>query len=239
MRAVDRLHKFSVPFYVITVLNRASLQYPDELFSFYVQNGISDVCFNIDEIEGLNVTSSFSTPDTEMLFTNFFSRFWDLRRQNGIITRIREFDDLLSYIFENTQRPLSNTMVEPFAYLNVDYLGNLSTFSPELLTTAHPTYGNFIFGNVANGDIARIWGDAKFLTAHTEIRAGVQRCSAECNYFKVCGGGSPSNKLWETGGFDATETLYCKYTVKLLTDLVLGKIVEEVYTANSNLTTGT
>ena len=55
---------------------------------------------------------------------------------------------------------------------------------------------------------------------------GVEACRRECAYFPVCGGGSPSNKLAETGRFDGTETLYCRLTVKTVTDLMLAKLAE-------------
>ena len=49
-------------FNVITVLTADSLAYPDELFDFYVENGITSVAFNVEEIEGPNVTSSLAGP---------------------------------------------------------------------------------------------------------------------------------------------------------------------------------
>ena len=37
-----------------------SLDYPDELFDFYVEHGVTSVAFNVEEIEGPHVTSSLS-----------------------------------------------------------------------------------------------------------------------------------------------------------------------------------
>ena len=54
MRAVALLQDEGHPFHVITVLTGRSLDDPDRLYDFYVRNGIADVGFNIDEIEGRN-----------------------------------------------------------------------------------------------------------------------------------------------------------------------------------------
>ena len=50
----------------------------------------------------------------------------------------------------------------------------------------------------------------RFVTISDEIRRGVHACERTCRYFRWCGGGAPANKLFETGGFDATETMHCR-----------------------------
>ena len=47
-----------IPFHVIAVLTNLSLDYPDEIFEFYVNHDISQVAFNIEEIEGPHQSSS-------------------------------------------------------------------------------------------------------------------------------------------------------------------------------------
>jgi uncharacterized protein len=55
-----------------------------------------------------------------------------------------------------------------------------------------------------------------------EIRQGVSACRDECEYFRYCGGGWPSNKFGEHGRFDVTETAMCSFIVKALLDAVLN-----------------
>jgi hypothetical protein len=57
-----------------------------------------------------------------------------------------------------------------------------------------------------------------------DIRAGVELCRQQCQYFSVCGGGEPVNKLSENGTFVSTETTYCRLTRKRVTDLVLSAL---------------
>ena len=49
----------------------------------------------------------------------------------------------------------------------------------------------------------------------------MQACSAGCDYFSVCGGGAPGNKLFENGSFASTRTSYCTLTQIVPTDLIL------------------
>jgi uncharacterized protein len=49
-------------------------------------------------------------------------------------------------------------------------------------------------------------------------------CREHCEYFSVCGGGEPVNKLAENGSFASTETTYCRLTKMRATDLVLDAL---------------
>jgi uncharacterized protein len=57
-----------------------------------------------------------------------------------------------------------------------------------------------------------------------DIEAGVAMCRDSCEYFSVCGGGEPVNKLAENGSFISTETTYCRLTKMRATDLVLDAL---------------
>jgi uncharacterized protein len=57
-----------------------------------------------------------------------------------------------------------------------------------------------------------------------DIEAGVALCRERCEYFSVCGGGEPVNKLAENGTFVSTETTYCRMTKMQATDLVLDAL---------------
>jgi uncharacterized protein len=52
----------------------------------------------------------------------------------------------------------------------------------------------------------------------------VKMCRERCEYFSVCGGGEPVNKLAENGTFASTETTYCRLTKMRGTDVVLDAI---------------
>src|SRR5207248_2905774 len=51
LRGIQMLQKNGIPIYVIAVLHKESLQSPDQLFHFFEELRVSEVCFNIEEIE--------------------------------------------------------------------------------------------------------------------------------------------------------------------------------------------
>jgi uncharacterized protein len=112
----------------------------------------------------------------------------------------------------------------PGAIISVAYGGDLATFSPELLGTKSDRYNDFVFGNVRNlSDVARMFLNPAYLKALVDIHGGVSACKKTCRYFSVCGGGSPSNKLGETGRFTSTETMFCRLSVKATFDALLTR----------------
>jgi uncharacterized protein len=93
-----------------------------------------------------------------------------------------------------------------------------------LLGLKNSDYGDFLLGNInrdALVDLAHLPNFAKMLR---DIRAGVEMCRESCEYFSVCGGGEPVNKLAENGTFASTETAYCRLTKMRATDLVLDAL---------------
>lgn len=166
MRGISLLQKNKIEFSIIAVLTADSLDYPDEIFNFFLENQIRYIGFNIDEMEGVNSSSSF-------------------------------------------------TMV------NISNKGDFSTFSPELLSMKSDTYADFILGNLLEDTLESVSKTEKFKRIYQDIQAGVQLCQETCPYFSVCGGGAPANKYYENGSFRTAETLYCKYTKKIITDIVL------------------
>jgi hypothetical protein len=55
--------------------------------------------------------------------------------------------------------------------------------------------------------------------------------STSCEYFAVCGGGAPVNKLYENGTIVSSETMYCRLNVKVIADLAMEIIESSAATA--------
>jgi uncharacterized protein len=224
MEGVARLRRRGIPFHVITVLTVDALDYPDELYAFYVEHGIDRVGFNIEEIEGPHRRSSLTAPGAEARFRQFLARFYDLAVRPGSPVRVREFDSMLGAIIHGGAAPPRTQETMPFAILSVDHRGNFSSFSPELLGPPGGDDGHFLLGNVAADSIDAAARTPRFAAMHRDIRAGIERCRGECPYFTLCGGGAPGNKYFENGAFDSTETLFCRFYRKSLADVLLDKL---------------
>jgi len=218
------LRDHHIPFDVITVLTSTSLDYPDELFDFYIEHAVTSVAFNVEEIEGPHVTSSLSGSGIEPRFRRFYSRFMDLALASDPPLRVREFDSAYNSIAHHQQPDTRTQECRPFAILNVDYEGNFSTYSPELLGLSSPRHGSFALGNVARDTLESVLAIPRFVVLDDEIRRGVDMCQETCRYFPFCGGGPPGNKFFENGDFATTETLSCRLHKKATFDVALDKL---------------
>jgi uncharacterized protein len=221
------LRRTSVPFHVISVLSSESMSAPREMFDFYVEEGIREVCFNVEESEGEYVSHSFSDPGIEAAYYRFLSEFWRLSASHpGRIDFIREIEHAITQVIRPDGTPLSNQLTEPFAVTSMDWAGNISTFSPELLGLKNADYQDFLLGNINHDALIDLPHRPNFMRMLEDIGAGVRMCQQTCQYFSVCGGGEPINKLAENGTFASTETKYCRVTKMQATDLVLDSIEE-------------
>ncbi|MGB9648591.1 MAG: cyclophane-forming radical SAM/SPASM peptide maturase GrrM/OscB [Stellaceae bacterium] len=219
------LRRNGVPFHVISVLSTASLAAPREMFDFYVEEGIEEVCFNVEESEGDHVSRSLAEIGCEAAYYRFLSEFWRLSTAApGKLTFIREIEHAVRQVIRPNDAPFGNQLVEPFAVLSVDWAGNLSTFSPELLGLKNPDYGDFLLGNINRDALVDLPDRPHFASMLRDIGTGVEMCRERCEYFSVCGGGEPVNKLAENGTFASTETAYCRLTKMRATDLVLDAL---------------
>jgi uncharacterized protein len=222
--AIRLLRQQEVPFHVISVLTRAAMAAPEEMLEFYVSEGITDVCFNIEESEGSHVSSLLAATDAQSMFRQFLDRFWQLARAGGRIGFIREIDGMLPRVFRSEDAPMRNSQVEPFGMLNVDCRGEVSSFSPELLGLKSPHYNNFIIGNINSDTLEEMRRSPAMQSMTRDIALGVEACRRSCGYYSVCGGGAPVNKWSEVNSFAATRTGFCQLTQQVPIDLILTSL---------------
>ena len=222
---IRRLKQHGVPFHVISVLTKESLAAPEELFDFYFAEGIDHVCFNVEESEGEHRSESFAEVGIEDAYYDFLSEFWRLSAAHpGKIGFIREIDDAQRNVFRPRDTGIHNQLATPFAITSMDWTGNIATFSPELLGLKNALYDDFVLGNVNRDRLVDLAEGPLLARMCADIDRGVAMCRENCEYFSVCGGGEPVNKLFENGSFASTETVFCRMTKMRATDLVLDRL---------------
>jgi uncharacterized protein len=222
---VRLLRRHGVPFHVISVLTAESLAVPREMFDFFLAEGIEHVCFNVEESEGDHRSEAFADAGIDRAYYRFLSEFWRLSAAHpGRLNFIREIDDAQRNVFRPQEAGFFNQLAVPFAVTSMDWTGNIATFSPELLGLKNAEYQDFVLGNVNRDQLAEM-ADAPLLARmKADIDAGIALCRDTCEYFSVCGGGEPVNKLFENGSFASAETTYCRMTKMRVTDLVLDRL---------------
>jgi uncharacterized protein len=230
IRGLRLLQDHQIPFHVISVITSESIGHAEDIYRFFEQLGVSQLGFNIEEIEGQNTASSLSSSeDVPEKIEAFMATIFRLQKHAGGRMRIREFDAALAKIrspksLGNFEFPHFNEQVRPFGIVSVDCDGNYSTYSPELLGMTLPKYGCFSFGNILKDDFVEAVETKKFHAAFADIWSGIKLCQGSCQYYHYCGGGAPANKYYENGSFASAETMFCRYSVKLPLDIVLNDL---------------
>lgn len=220
MKGIQLLKQNNIAFSVIAVLGRKSLLQPRMIYDFFVNNNILDIGFNIEEIEGANESSSLQYQGVEADYINFFTELMTLNLDNNNLLKIREIKNTISRLLYEKSEELGIES-RPLALLSIDYKGNCSTFSPELLGLKAKGWDSFTIGNLLIEEFVSIVKDEKYSKIVASVNNGIQLCRLNCEYFSVCGGGAPANKIAEHGTFEAWETLHCRLTKRCLTNLVL------------------
>jgi len=229
------LRKHNIRFHIIAVITAESCNYPDEIFNFFKDLGVEYLGLNFEEVEGGNMSSSFENGRSENV-SAFLGKLYELQEQNDHRMVIREFlnskqsiiGDPFAEHYKVNDGMRFNHQTVPYAIISVDYEGNFSSFSPELLGQKSDRYGDFALGNVYTNSFADALNTPKFRLMNDDIQSGIKTCKNTCEYYYVCGGGAPSNKYYENGSFDSAETMYCKLSVKTPTDIVLSRLEKEV-----------
>jgi uncharacterized protein len=227
MEGVRLLRENGIDFHVIAVVTADAVDHADAIFDFFLELGVKRIGFNVEELEGEHVTSSLMPHAVESKMRAFWARMYERQIQSRGSITIREFENARSSII--TLPPWSDaedamrrsTQTAPFAIISSDWQGNLSSFSPELLGLKSGRLGDFTFANIFDGELQTFRHSPAFERVANEIYSGVKRCASSCEYFSLCGGGAPSNKYFEHGTFDSTETMYCRTAIQMPIDIVL------------------
>ena len=193
------LRQHELPFHVISVLTPESLAAPREMFDFYVNEGIEQVCFNVEETEGDHRSQSFTTPGIETAYYRFLGEFWRLAAASPEKLRfIREIDNATQFVLRPKEAEFRNQLIEPFAMINMDCTGNISTFSPELLGLKNPAYDDFIIGNINRDRLVDMPNRPVLRKMLADIEAGVALCRSAANISACAGAVSRSTRYRKT-----------------------------------------
>jgi len=224
MRGIQLLQQNGIEPSIIMVLTKYALDYPDEIWQFFRDHHLTNLAFNIEEVNGAHTHSSLNHEQgIQDKYKQFLKRILELRARCEQPPFVREIDTFLERIYHLSEAVRSQEN-RVGAIVGVDATGNVATFASELLTMTHPHYGNFLLGNIFDGTLEEMLTGPKLQAINREVQHGVMRCQQTCAYFDFCGGGSPANKLSEHGTFDVTETVYCQLKIQATMDVMLEHV---------------
>lgn len=218
MHAVECLRDAAIPFDCIAVVSPRTLGAPEAFYRFF--EGVRPECLglNPEEVEGVNRTSALGEDQLERYERFLFELFqlWDNARPFAIreIDRLERYVQWLRTAAESSpSRRVDNPEVSPWRVVSVDARGGVQTFSPELLGMELGGLGTNL-GNLHVEPFESLIASTTVGELRRRIDAGVERCRKGCDYYELCGGGAPSNKFFEQGSFEGSETNYCRMTVQ-------------------------
>jgi uncharacterized protein len=222
MRGIAALKRHNIPCHVIAVVTAAAMERPEAMYRFFRDNDLRAVGFNVEEQEGVHTSSSMQGQEQEERYRRFLSRFWELSEADGHPLILREFQQVLDLIQRNC-RLNQNELNRPYSILSVDWQGNFSTFDPELLSVSSERYGSFNLGNIQHTTLVQAAQSPRFQQLWGDVSAGMQSCQNSCDYYGLCGGGMGSNKFWEHGTLNCSETSACRFRSQIPVQVLLER----------------
>ena len=229
MLGISKLVDASIPLEAIAVVRRSTLMHAKSFIDFFVEAGFRSLALNIEEIEGMNRSSSLNYTDVVEDYKNFVRIVYHVARKGRI--RVREIHDMRDTLLGAL--PRVPTLYQPGANVTVDWQGNFTLFAPELLGAIHDRLGTLNLGNVEYVSLIEAFASERSQKIRDEMERGLEACANSCAYFDYCSGNSPSNKFFEHGSFYATETLDCRLNRKAVADVVLEEL-EATLTKQAN-----
>jgi uncharacterized protein len=219
MRNLDRLRSAGLYPNVISVLHPECLSVAEEFYRFYRDNDIKQISFSIDEAEGANLVSSFDGADHKRAMALFLGKILSLAFSEGYPLHIREIERIAHILADGGAA--DNEQVRPWDVVVVAANGDVTSFSPEFMELKSAAYNNFCFGNILNDSFDDLIDNVTLQRTCDEILLGVEMCRNNCRYFGVCGGGSPSNKMFENKSLVSSETSFCRLSVQAAADALV------------------
>lgn len=233
MKGVEALRGKGIRPVALCVISAASLPHGREIAEFFVEQGFASVGLVIEEPWAANPRSSLHAEEpagSARRFTRFVEDFYDAWYPHRHQLEVREFGEVFSAMRRLKRHPDASSQPEDATsctVVSLDREGNITTFSPQMITGTPQDSRAFVVANIRDVDSL---DDLPDLPAsrrlEKDIDAGIELCKRECGYFAFCGGGSPASKYYEHGTFAVSETRECVYRKKLMVDVLLTKAAE-------------
>lgn len=222
MRGINFLKKHEIQFTAICVISEEGLGNATELYDFFCNLGCFEVGFNFEEKSGINNSSG---SDNGCKVKRFWGELFLAWKENPIVA-IRELQSVLSWmeaVVENETTGSASIQYQDL-FPSIAHDGSVVLLSPEFLDVHSEYYNDFKAGNVLNQTLSSILSSGEELKYVADFRVGVEKCLKVCDYSEYCIGGQASNKFFELGSTNGTETTYCRNAKQYLVDGVLSAI---------------
>ncbi|MGH3885611.1 MAG: cyclophane-forming radical SAM peptide maturase AmcB [Pseudonocardiaceae bacterium] len=195
---------------VIAVVSDPTPERARKLYTFVVELGATWLGVNIEELKGSNKRRT-APPESQV--TDFWAALVEAWQANPTV-QLREVDRALSYaryvLNDEHHDEIDHTSTPLDPLPTIAWNGGVTLISPELAGFRSDRHGDFACGNVFRTPLDQLIQTGMRATWVREYQRGIAECRIVCPYFAFCGGGYPSNRYFEHGRMDGTETDYCR-----------------------------
>jgi uncharacterized protein len=208
---ISSLRSRGIDYTAISVVSKDTISGAAEILDQLASMGCSQVGFNMEEKEGVNVRAG--SPDLDQA-RQFWRQVFSWAAEHPTM-RVREIERIFDHLSSSHQE---RQVDRPHDLIpTVGYDGDVVLLSPELLGARDPRYRDFVAGNVVREPLPDILGRASDLAYVQEFGIGVARCKSSCEFYRLCQGSHAGNRYFENGTFTSTETRHCQTSTQAVT----------------------
>jgi uncharacterized protein len=214
---------------VLAVVTPASFGRAEDIYAHFKRLNIRRVGFNPDDTTGVRTSTLAADQQSVRGYEQFLRTLVRLVAADPEPVRIREIVQMTRHILDAArgERELVPDVVMPWRVITFDRDGYFGTFSPEIMSAPARLRAPYVLGNVAQTAMSSPTVLRRTERIAREVQTGVDRCRATCRFFPVCGGGTPSSKLFELGTAAGTETNSCRLAVQALANAITQSIEDD------------
>lgn len=227
LNGINLLIKHEVKGGALCVITKNTLELsPEELFFFFQEKKIS-WSYLIEARIGENTDSGFAlSPKDLPRLRIYLNRLMDLwaSHPNAFI---KDFDFLAKKLFGVDDYEVDYDNLGCLDILNVTAEGDFYWGNPELMTAIKNELG-YLKANILSTDLFEFRQTPEFKKFRTETFDGIEKCRNECEFFAGCRGGNPSHKYYHHKRFDVTSHLTCELNDKVISELLLSRMENEL-----------
>ena len=201
MRGIEKCRQHKVEFSALVLLSRRNVEHPDELFDFFVKNGMTYLqfipCVETDPTTG-DIAGFSITPQQ---YGDFLCRLFDRWYAYGPEkVNIREFDSLVTY-YVMGKHTICTYSKQCAGFVVIEHTGD--AFCCEFFVEP-----KWHLGNILRMPLERLAGISK-KRAFARDKEKLYNTCLVCSYLDICRGGCMKDRV-RLGGDVSRQSYFCR-----------------------------
>ncbi|MHC4603021.1 MAG: anaerobic sulfatase maturase [Planctomycetota bacterium] len=223
MRAIQACKKYKVEFNILTLLNNKNAERPDELFDFFIENGVRFLqfipCVETDPATGEIADFSITPEQYGEFQCRIFDRWYEYGPQN---LSIRDFDSILSYCV-HSKHTICTFDKQCSQYIVIEHTGDVFTCD----FFVEPKWR---LGNIFETPIEKLAADSKKRAFGRAKQNLCNKCLV-CRHLALCRGGCMKDRIPSDDHF-SRESYFCE-SYKRFFDYAMPRFMQIAATINA------